>query len=301
MELLVVIAIIGVLVALLLPAVQQAREAARRMSCTNNMKQLALAFHNYHDTFGTLPCANLGTQTARRSAGPNVAILPFIEQKNLAEQYDYQQWWHHANNMPMADQMPDAFMCPSTPNSDDVMTNAGPRFTGFQASDYAYPTETLVNTVPSGIYDAVFKHNNFRRFAGITDGLSNTVLIHESAGRAHWWVNGKRMNDSIMPATWGGNESWTTVQPLNGIRHAFLRTTYTLNGSNPTGAPPALSAYSGGVINVTNECIMPYSFHPGGVVNARADGSVSFMPESINLDIFYTAMTCNNGDVAPGE
>lgn len=296
-ELLVVIAIIGVLIALLLPAVQQAREAARRMSCTNNLKQVGIAMHTYHDTFGSLPNANRGTSTARRAAGPNVALLPFMEQQNLADQYNYSQWWHHSSNQHMADLMPEVFVCPSTPNGGETMASAGPLFTGFQTSDYAYPTESLLNTVPSGIYDATFKHDAWRKFAGITDGLSNTIMCYESAGRSHWWINNTQMNDGLSP-TWGSMESWTTVQPLNGIRHAFLRTTYTLNASNPTGLPPALAAYTGGVINVTNECIMPYSFHPGGVMTANADGSVHFLAESVNLDYFYAKMTCNNGDIA---
>src|SRR5687767_4135114 len=84
-ELLVVIAIIGTLVALLMPAVQSAREAARRMQCTNNLHNLALACHNYHDSLGSFPMSHFYGPTNTESWGWNVLILPFVEQKNLAD------------------------------------------------------------------------------------------------------------------------------------------------------------------------------------------------------------------------
>src|SRR6266516_911571 len=112
-ELLVVIAIIGVLVALLLPAVQSARESARRMQCSNNVRQIGLALHNFHDANQTLPPGAVDPATAARAAfvkfnipttvihGWAVFVYPFMEQKALSDQYHWDQNWYHASNQPV--------------------------------------------------------------------------------------------------------------------------------------------------------------------------------------------------------
>lgn len=119
-ELLVVIAIIGILVGLLLPAVQAAREAARRMQCSNNLKQIGIAFHNYHDSSKALPPSALGIQKQSGSQmittptlTPWVSILPYIEQFNLQQEFDLTHDAWHANNQAIAQKTPETYLCPS--------------------------------------------------------------------------------------------------------------------------------------------------------------------------------------------
>ena len=116
-ELLVVIAIIAILIALLLPAVQQAREAARRISCKNNIHQLSLALHNYHETFNVFPFGVLGTSGNVTVGEPlttwQTLILPQVEQSALAERYDYNVRFDHANNAPAVVRKLSVFQCPN--------------------------------------------------------------------------------------------------------------------------------------------------------------------------------------------
>src|SRR5690606_26949044 len=112
----VVIAIIGVLIALLLPAVQQAREAARRMQCTNNLKQLGLALHNYHDIHNAFPQAG---EEPHARIGMFGRLLPFIEQQPLFDQVRYSHGW--AGNLPLAETRINGYLCPSGPH---VMSKA---------------------------------------------------------------------------------------------------------------------------------------------------------------------------------
>src|SRR5437899_216277 len=150
-ELLVVIAIIGVLVALLLPAVQSAREAARRMQCSNNLKQIGLGLHNFHDVFGSLP-AGAVTSSAKPPAmkfqilnnkihGWAIFVYPYIEQKNLFDQYHFDVNWYDAPNQLVREQYVSTFICPSSliPRRLDSSSTSGVTWRA-AASDYGVKT-----------------------------------------------------------------------------------------------------------------------------------------------------------------
>ncbi len=119
-ELLVVIAIIGVLVGLLLPAVQSAREAARRMSCSNNMKQLGLALLNYESAFKVLPPSRIALSNPTFQQSWTMMILPHLEQGNNYNLYDKNLNWFHQNNLPVTTQQIATFKCPSTPEPREI-------------------------------------------------------------------------------------------------------------------------------------------------------------------------------------
>src|SRR5262245_34678484 len=130
-ELLVVIAIIGVLVALLLPAVQSAREAARRMKCSSNLRQIALAAHNFHDTNGNFPSGSKLTDAPQPQAYYSnwaINLLPFIEQKALFDRYDDTVVNVHANNKLVREAYVDTYSCPSELKPKQILTpgSAGP-------------------------------------------------------------------------------------------------------------------------------------------------------------------------------
>lgn len=286
-ELLVVIAIIAVLIALLLPAVQQAREAARRTQCKNNLKQIGLALHNYHDTHNRLPTAWADWDgwwaPPVRAAHANVAILPFMEQTNLAQQYDYNVRWDHPNNSQMATRMPSAYQCPSTPGA-----GAPEPDSGFQTSDYTYIRSDTGWVTDAGPDRAMFEQNQFRKFRDVTDGLTNTIMQYESAGRSSMYVHGR---ETTPPSWWSSYYRAWTGHFDSSWMYPFQATI------DPAGGEPTVVWFVGSdIINVANFG-SPYSFHTGGIQVSLADGSVRFLSENIDIGTLSSLTSIDGGEV----
>ncbi|WP_153557457.1 DUF1559 domain-containing protein [Roseimaritima sediminicola] len=287
-ELLVVIAIIGMLVALLLPAVQSAREAARRMSCSNNMKQVALAMHNYESTHNSLPPAWVDLdglyQAPIHMAHANVAVLPFLEGGNAERQYDYSLRWDHPDNADMATNMPESYQCASNPEAG--RTESGK---GFQTSDYAHirsDTGWITDPAPNR---AMFEQNEARQFRDVIDGLSQTILQYESAGRAELYVRGRR---ATAPAWWSSEfRAWP------GHFNSGWIYPYQVDVDPSTGDPSVTWFVGNEIINLSNLYGAPYAFHPGGMQVSLADGSVQFITEHIDIEVLSALTSIDGGEV----
>jgi len=290
-ELLVVIAIIGVLVGLLLPAVQAAREAARRMQCSNNMKQVALALHNYESTHRSLPPAWVDWDGLYADplhvAHANVAVLPFLEGGNAESQYDYHVRWDHADNADMATNMPVTYQCPSNPEAGATEPDSG-----FQTCDYAHirsDTGWITDPTPNR---SMFEQNEIRKFRDVTDGLSHTILQYESAGRAALYVQGRT---AVSPSWWTQEyKAWA------GHFNSGWLYPYQVELDPNTGNPNVTWFVGTDIINVSNLYGAPYAFHTGGMQISLADGSVRFMTENIDMDIL-SALTSIDGHEVVGE
>jgi len=284
-ELLVVIAIIGILVALLLPAVQMAREAARRSSCSNNMKQIGLAFQNYHDTHLELPPSN----TSRHSWG--ALILSFLEADNVNSVYDMGVNWNHANNHDAIQTRIDVYQCPSVPNTDRSFAVSG---VNAGVTDYSV-MKTVANGLvnqgfvqPRGNLSGALDSNVGVRFAQIIDGTAHTILSYEDAGRPDYYRLGKRKTGNSDD---GGNLT-VTGGVVRGGAWADPSNTIALHGMQPD----ALTAIGPCAMNCTNNN-EPYSFHPGIIMSVYCDGSVRPTSETIDIDTFVSLTTRAGGEV----
>src|SRR5262245_9994296 len=300
-ELLVVIAIIAILIGLLLPAVQKVREAAARMSCTNNLKQLGLALHNYESAYQSFP-------TSVRPAGVTplpriswaIAALNYIEQDNLRKNYDTSQTWGAAANLPITSQRIKIFQCPSSPNPSrldgDPQTNT---WNIVAVTDYAAATgvaayATNINTT-GGLQPGILQKNTVVRLADVTDGLSNTIAIVESAGRPQIYRKGVPIGTAPSQKVNGGG--W--ARPASDLEFKSS----TPDGANYPGtcAVNCTNGFDYPTYNMspfgTEGTSEPYSFH-SGVVNALlGDGSVRSISQGISVVTFAAAITRANGEV----
>jgi len=282
-ELLVVIAIIGLLVALLLPAIQAAREAARRTECTNNLKQLGLACHNYHDTYSTLPAGYMYQINWR------VAVLPFIEQQILTDQFDYGQSFRgnvsNVNTQALSGLIVEAFECPS--NVIDPLTNNVFGRNGLRLQSHGYiginggvgaPGSNCKRWYGWECNEGAFLTYKPVKFAAFTDGLAQTLMIGEQSGEdTGMWYSDRRQG---FYGGWAG--IGYPVQTWGGGNRCNANTA----GITPIQYPPNSNCNTATWV----ECRVPYScsnilnsMHPGGLQFALGDGSVRFISDNIDL------------------
>lgn len=302
-ELLVVIAIIGVLVALLLPAVQAAREAARRMQCQNHLKQLGLAAHNFHDTFGTLPSSIRpgGLTTSPRIAGLTF-LLPFLEQKNLFDNYDQTVNWSHADNLPLTSSQISFFSCPSSPEPKRLDGDPQPTWKGnlVAISDYGPTIAVDVRLKNANLVDiegpGILAKNSEPRMADVTDGLSNTILYAESAGRPYIYQKNQRVQQPL------------NTNHVNGGGWCRPASDFSIDGSSFDGktfpGPCAVNCTNGEDFGTTfphafygsEGSSETYAFHPGGANVALGDGSVRLIAQTINIRDYARLITRSAGE-----
>ncbi len=166
------------LVALLLPAVQAAREAARRSQCVNNLKQIGLAMHNYHSTWDCFPPAAITDENGKPLLSWRVAILPYLEQSSLYQQFHQDEPWDSPHNLPLASMMPMVYRCPSNPL-------IGPDETPYQ-----------VIVGPKTMFRADFKPV---KITDITDGTSNTIMAAEARRSVTWTAPDDTVHDPTVP------------------------------------------------------------------------------------------------------
>ena len=283
-ELLVVIAIIAILIGLLIPAVQKVRAAAARLQCENNLKQMALALHNYENTYKAFPP---GRTTVFPMHSWTAAILPYIEQQNVFNLYKYNTDWNNPANYAAIQTQVAIFNCPVTPEQprfdttissqpacgDYSTVSAIKNFVGVNCFGYV----NVTNPDDARLIGALVRDNK-TRILQITDGTSNTIMVAEDAGRPGAFMTGgaKIVVNPIMKE--GG---W-----------ADPGAPFSIDGSNPgDGSVPGPCP-----INCSNNSEV-YSWHDAGANVSFADGSVHFLSSSIDLCTLAKLVTRAGGEI----
>jgi prepilin-type N-terminal cleavage/methylation domain-containing protein/prepilin-type processing-associated H-X9-DG protein len=331
-ELLVLIAIIAILVALIRPGVQRAREAARRTECANNLKQIGIAIHNFHDTKRKLPSSGRPSQASTIRFGLFTQLLPYLDQQVLWDQYDPTVNWSHVNNLPVTKKQVPVFLCPSAPHQNNQLDHnpdgfdpATTNWVGIVAvGDYAGslgvapeletygagltpPIAIAGSSSPTTgstdgsthITNGFLPKNSSLTLSEITDGVSNTIAVWESAGRPFVYRRGTLVSDDL------------TVAHTNGGGWARPASDVLFNGSSANG-----DTFPGSFINRTNGydhadevydttgypvpygtegSSQPFAFHGSGLNALFGDGSVKFIDEGIEIGVAAALVTRNGG------
>jgi prepilin-type N-terminal cleavage/methylation domain-containing protein len=337
-ELLVVIAIIAVLTALLLPAVQQAREAARRTQCQNNLKQLGLAIHNFYDAYQKLPSSlrPASNNTSSPRYGVITQLLPYIEQQNVWDAYDPKTSWSKAPNLALGSVPLNVTVCPSDPESPlrfDVDPATSTSVGVVAVADYAasngldptlvallqgagyyanIPTDPTTGYYGTQVWPQAVKGllavNTQHTFGQIRDGLSNTLAFVESAGRPYVYQKSVSLGNN------------TAVHGVNGGGWPRPASDFTFAASSADGTTVPPTTLAGAVaINATNGADVlasynpssgapywgiygtsqPYSFHAAGAFALFGDGRVQLVQSGVNVPVFAALVTASGSSLEP--
>ena len=286
-ELLVVISIIGVLVGLLLPAIQAAREAARRLQCTNKLKQIGLALENYDSSKRHFPSgSNIHTDQFLIGMSWNVFLLPYLEQNALYEEIGPRpnggaKYLNNAEKM-----MLDAYICPSALEQvNDGVSKVGSNYSAVAGVGRNGERMNLTGLNGDVFTDGIFFPDSRTPISRITDGTSNTLAIGERTYFFHNWTEGSvKMGDPISDLQMASSHN--IVYPINANRNVFGYDRRDIE--KPPGA------------KIMNRNDLHFgSDHPGGANFSYADGSVHFLPDVIDFTVYQNMATKDGGEITP--
>jgi prepilin-type processing-associated H-X9-DG protein len=318
-ELLTVVAIVAVLMALILPAVQQAREAARRMSCASNLRQVGLALHQYEAVHRVFPPCEIGAAPGRSGACESDEIpvqdnpedcteyqcwvamcLPHLGESVLANHYNNEAAWSDTVNRSVVSTRIELFVCPSAPGEGRIDMH---HVVGAAATDYGAieRVERAVYTDLFGVPDpgvqartSVLSEDFSNRVADIADGLSQSIMLVESAGRPYATVRGQQMNEQLF-LNYNDDEIVSRngrYVAKDGIGWADPESAFEVSGTQKD----SLKSYGPQFINAINVG-EAYSFHSGGAAALFADGSVHLLSENIDSWVFVSLCTRAGSEV----